>query len=229
MADTFSIPSDCPPRATFPLDHPFAGLTRNHYGCIIADPPWKYANRTNLTPVNWHSRRDAEKHYDTMSLADIAAMPVSELAAKDAHLFFWVTGPFLLEAKSIIDSWGFRYSGSGFVWIKLKKSHGKTLRLISTADIEREFFMGLGHTTRKNVEFCLLGRRGNPKRLAKDVMEVMISPLRQHSRKPDEQYPRIERYCHGPRLELFARESREGWETWGHQRTKFDDMLADAA
>lgn len=199
----------------------FEGLPRGHFACIAADPPWNFKSRTPLTAQNAGARRDAEKHYPVMPIADIAAMPVSELAARDAHLFLWTTGPFLRASFDVMDGWGFNYSGIGFVWVKAKKTHGRQLELMSSADIERTFFLGLGHTTRKNCEFVLLGRRGSPKRLAKDVRELIFSPLREHSRKPDEFFQRVERYCDGPRLELFSREEREGWTAWGNQTEKF--------
>jgi N6-adenosine-specific RNA methylase IME4 len=207
----------------------FEGLPRNHFECIVADPPWQFKSRTALTKDNWDTRRDIEKHYGTMTIAEIRAMPVRELAAKNAHFWLWTTGPFLPQAFGVIEDFGFRYSGSGLVWIKLKKTHGRRLRLLSSTEMERELHCGLGHTTRKNAEFCLLARRGSPKRLARDIREVILAPLREHSRKPDEAYSRIERYCSGPRLELFARESREGWTTWGNEREKFDDILKGAA
>lgn len=87
---------------------------------------------------------------------------------------------------------------------------------------ESDFHVGLGLTTRKNAEFVLLGRRGNAKRLAKDVRELILSPRREHSRKPDEMYSRVERYCAGPYLELFARQPRPGWDSWGNETTKFE-------
>ena len=82
--------------------------------------------------------------------------------------------------------------------------------------------MGPGLTTRKNCEFLIIGKRGRPERLATDVHEVVLARVREHSRKPDEAYSRIERYCAGPRLELFARESRLGWTPWGDEAAKFD-------
>jgi N6-adenosine-specific RNA methylase IME4 len=87
---------------------------------------------------------------------------------------------------------------------------------------EDDLFFGPGLTTRKNAEFVILCRRGSPKRLAADVFEIILAPRRESGRKPDEVYRRVERYCAGPRLELFARESREGWATWGDEATKFD-------
>lgn len=203
---------------------PFSELQPGSFRAIVADPPWHFKARTALQAENWSSRRDVEKHYSTMSLEGIAALPVSQIAARDAHLFLWTTGPCLPDAFNIIKAWGFRYSGSGFVWVKLKKTQGRLIRFVSSADLDRELHCGLGLTTRKNVEFCLLARRGNARRIARDVREVIMAPVREHSRKPDEAYARVERYCEGPYLELFARESRPGWSTWGNEATKFDAL-----
>ncbi len=192
--------------------------------CVLADPPWHFRARTALQMTNWTSRRDAEKHYAVMGRDDIANMPVKQIAGRDAHLFLWTTGPCLRMAFDVIEAWGFKYSSDIFVWVKTKKRLGRELRLISSGDIGYELHVGLGLTSRKNVEYVLLGRRGNCKRLAKDIRQVIVAPVREHSRKPDEIYPRIERYCVGPRLEIFGRQSRPGWTVFGNEATKFDTV-----
>lgn len=192
------------------------------FRCISADPPWHFRARTALQVGNWTSRRDAEKHYAVMGADEIAAMPVRDLAAKDAHLFLWVTGPCLRQGFEVMEAWGFRYSAIAFTWVKLKRSHQPTqLRFLPTA--ECDLHVGLGLTTRKNAEFVLLGRRGNARREAKNVREIIMAPVREHSRKPDETYHRIERYCVGPRLELFGRAHRPGWTVWGNEVGKFEE------
>lgn len=198
----------------------FDALPRQHFKAIVADPPWHFRARTALQVGNWTSRRDAEKHYAVMGLEEIAAMPVRDIAAKDAHLFIWTTGPCLRQTFEVIEAWGFRYSAVAFTWIKLKRSHDEfQLRVLPTA--ESDLHVGLGLTTRKNAEFCLLARRGNARRNAKDVREIILSPVREHSRKPDAAYDRVRRYCDGPYLELFARTERPGWSAWGNETTKF--------
>jgi N6-adenosine-specific RNA methylase IME4 len=193
---------------------PFGDLRPGHYAAILADPPWHFRTYTKLDENNWNGRRDAEKHYAVMTLDEIAALPVSQLAAPDAHLFLWTTGPHLPQALCVLEAWGFRYSGMGFVWVKLRRGvNPQQLRLIPFT--EADLHLGLGHTTRKNAEFCLLGRRGSPRRKAKDVREIVLSPVREHSRKPVEVAERIERYCDGPYAELFARTTRLGWDCWG--------------
>lgn len=186
------------------------------FPCILADPPWYFRTRTHQL-----GSRDAQNHYGVMSLPDICALPVGAAAGRDAHLFLWVTGACLPQAFPVIEAWGFRYSGVAFTWAKLKRSHDpKQLRILPTA--ESDFHVGLGFTTRKNTEFCLLARRGSARRNAKDVRELIIAPVREHSRKPDEAYARIERYCDGPRLELFARQARPGWTAWGNETDRFE-------
>jgi N6-adenosine-specific RNA methylase IME4 len=194
-----------------PNDHVFSGLQRNHYKAVLCDPPWYFRSYTGFV-----SDRDPRGHYNVLTRDQIMALPVRDIAAPDCHLFLWVTGPCLPQAFDIIEAWGFKYSGVAFTWIKLKPG----------TDPERfyadDFHTGLGFTTRKNSEQCLLARRGNAKRVSKSVRELIISPRREHSRKPDEIHERIEEYCAGPYVELFARSSRKGWRTWGAEATKFD-------
>lgn len=204
---------------------PLANLQRRHYRAIMADPPWHFRARTALQVGKWTSRRDAEKHYAVMGLDDIKALPVREVAAADAHLFLWTTGPCLRRSFEVIEAWGFRYSAVAFTWIKLRRSHNAMqLRILPMA--ESDLHVGLGLTTRKNAEFCLLARRGNAKRAAKDVREVIMAPVREHSRKPDEAFDRVRRYCEGPYLELFSRQSRVGWDSWGNETGKFNARAA---
>lgn len=200
---------------------PFKGLPQGSFQAISADPPWAFKSRTALQMQNFKSRRDAEKHYAVMSIADIAALPVKNLAARDAHLFLWTTGPNLRHSFEVMEAWGFRYSAIAFTWVKLRRAYRvDQLRVLPTA--EADLHVGLGLTTRKNTEICLLGRRGNAKRMAKNIREVIMQPVREHSRKPDEAYRRIEAYCAGPYLELFARESRPKWTAWGNETSRFD-------
>lgn len=159
-----------------------------------------------------------------MGVQDIEAMPVKEIAAADAHLFLWATGPCLPQAFRVMDAWGFKYSGVAFTWVKLKKSFDPDqLRILPTA--AHDLHVGLGFTTRKNAEFCLLGRRGNAKRVSKSVREIILSPVREHSRKPEEFRDRVEAYVgEGVRIaELFARSTRSGWDSWGNETGKFGE------
>jgi N6-adenosine-specific RNA methylase IME4 len=117
---------------------------------------------------------------------------------------------------------GFEYSGRAFSCFKTIPTLDRGPRLMSSADIEVVLFMGLGKTSRKQTETCWLCRRGSPKRLSAGVREVIISPMREHSRKPDEFYRRVEELCRGPRLDLFCRETRPGWVPYGDETGKFD-------
>lgn len=198
----------------------FDALQQRHYGAILADPAWNF--RSYAKCANPASGRHVERHYPTMTLDDIKALPVRDLASPDGcHLFMWVTGPHLASAFEVMNEWGFRYSGVAFTWVKLKRSfNALQLRVLPT--MESDLHVGLGFTTRKNAEFCLLARRGNARRVAKDVREIILAPVREHSRKPDEVYGRIERYCAGPYVELFARQQRAGWDQWGNQVDRFE-------
>jgi N6-adenosine-specific RNA methylase IME4 len=192
-------------------------LPKSHFKVILADPPWHFKSNSAAAPG-----RNAMGHYPCMSLADICALPVKQLAADDSALFLWITGPFLAIGahQAVMDAWGFKPSGMGFVWVKTNP------RAASLFTMKQDLFTGGGFTTRKNAEFCLIGKRGRSVRVAKDVHEIIIAPRREHSRKPDETYERIQRYCEGPYLELFSRQSRDGWTTWGNEATKFDEAVA---
>ena len=142
-----------------------------------------------------------------MTLADIKALPVSQWAADDCVLLLWTTDPLLEKAFEVIRAWGFTYKTVGFYWAKLKRPE--------PLYNDGNFFTGLGFWTRANPEPCLLATRGKPRRLSANVRKLIVSARREHSRKPDEAYPRIEALCDGPYLEMFARSSRPGWDCWG--------------
>lgn len=185
------------------------------YGVIYADPPWTFATYSRKG-----KGRSAEAHYGCMDFADIRAIPVADRAADDSILLLWVTDPLLPRGLELIEAWGFTYKTVGFYWAKLNKSAP------SFGLMEKDFFTGMGFWTRANTEQCLLATRGSPKRLAKDVRRLVVSPRREHSRKPDEVYSRIERLVAGPYLEMFARESRSGWDAWGDETGLFDSGSA---
>lgn len=207
-------------------------LYQDYYRAILVDFPWKF--RSRAASKNPQSDRAVEKHYPTMTFAEIKAMDLTRLAdPKGCHWFFWVTWPMLEKIFEIVAAYNvgvrankkIRYSSSGFVWMKLKRKHGKGQHvLISLADIEKELATGLGFTTRKNTEFCLLFRSGSPKRLSKSVREAVLSPAREHSRKPDDVVKRIEQYCEGPYLEMFSQSNREGWTSWGRDTGKYGEI-----
>lgn len=193
-------------------DGPFAGLLRGHYQLILADPPWRFATRSAKG-----LKRAPQSHYDCMPLDEIKRLPVADLTAKNCALLLWGIDPMLPQALEVMNAWGFRFSTTAFTWAKLNK------RARTDQFAEKDFFTGLGYWTRANAEFCLLGVRGRPKRISRDVRRLIVAPRREHSRKPDESYTRAERLIAGPRLELFARQQRPGWDCWGNETTLFSE------
>lgn len=193
------------------------GLEYGHYRVIAIDPPWDFKSNSKAKPG-----RNARRHYATMSMAELAAMPVGDLAAPDCALFLWITGPLLAIGAHLplMKVWGFKPSGMGFVWIKLNP------RAASLFMLKSDLATGGGFTTRKNAEFCLIGKRGRSVRKDASVHEVIIEPRREHSRKPEQFFDRVERYSAGPYLELFARAPRKNWTVWGNETSKFSSGSA---
>jgi N6-adenosine-specific RNA methylase IME4 len=202
-----------------PAPAPFIGLRHRYYGAIAVDPPSHFSSYTAIQSQNPSSRRDNERHYSTMSFDQLAALPVAELASPEGcHLFVWTSGPFLPQALALIEAWRFRFSTRCFTWLKTRRTWNPLEPLT-----ESDFHVGLGLTVRHQTEHVLLARRGNCRRQAKDVREIIIAPRREHSRKPDEFFARVERYCEGPYVELFARARRRGWDCFGGEVDKFDN------
>ncbi|MAL99434.1 MAG: DNA methyltransferase [Alteromonadaceae bacterium] len=184
----------------------FSSLPMFAYGLIMADPPWQFENWSRKG-----EHKNAAAKYDCMPLDDIKAMPVGELAAGDCVLWLWATNPLLREAFDVIDAWGFRYVTAG-TWVKTTKT-GKLA-------------FGTGYRLRSANEPFLIATNGNPE-TAKNVRSVIMAEAREHSRKPDEAFSAAEALVPNVRrLELFSRQSREGWDTWGNESTKFDEVAA---
>ena len=161
--------------------------------------------RPTLAEFRQEGAGAAEKHYPTMSINELCALPVAELAAPDSALFLWATFPQLPEALRLIHAWGLVYKTVAFVWLKQNRKSGG-------------WFYGLGFWTRANAEVCLLATRGHPKRQAANVHQLIISPIREHSRKPDEAREKIVALMGDvPRVELFARQSPPDWDVWGNE------------
>lgn len=177
-------------------------LEPGQYGLIVADPPWEFST--------WSAKgrgRSADRHYECMSAADIEALPVRKLAAPDCALFLWSTWPMLPRAFAVVEAWGFSYATGG-VWHKTTR-HGRTA-------------FGTGYRVRCASEPFLIATIGNPKN-TRSERNVIVGPVREHSRKPDEAYAWCERWMPGVRrCDLFSRESRPGWESWGREMGKFD-------
>ena len=177
----------------------------NKYSIIYADPPWNYSQ----TRVNGA----AEKHYSTMSIEELCALPVAELSATDCVLFLWTTFPQLPNALQLIQAWGFSYKSVAFVWLKKNRK----------AD---SWFYGMGFWTRGNAEVCLLATKGHPKRKAANIHQFIISPVETHSKKPDEVREKIVTLIGDlPRIELFARQTTLGWDVWGNEVESTVDSL----
>jgi N6-adenosine-specific RNA methylase IME4 len=187
------------------LEHELRGYAGLNAGVILADPPWHFST---------YSQKGQGKapsvHYATLSPDEIGGLPISCIAAKDCWLFLWIPSSHVPIGLEVMERWGFAFSGRAFAWAKTYPKSGK-------------YHFGLGKTTRKGVEDCWLGRLGKPHILAHDVRELIISPAREHSRKPDQQYPRIERLCAGPYVELFARTRRLGWVSIGDETNRFSN------
>lgn len=169
---------------------------------ILADPPWQFQNRTGkIAPEHKRLNR-----YGTMTLDDIKHLPVSDAAAETAHLYLWVPNALLPDGLDVMKAWGFNYKAN-VVWQKIRKDGGPDGR-------------GVGFYFRNVTEILLFGVRGkNARTLApgRTQVNIMNTRKREHSRKPDEQYPLITSCSPGPYLEMFARGEREGWAIWGNQ------------
>lgn len=185
------------------------------FGCILADPPWSFRTFNNKTGTTPH--RGAEDHYGVMSKADLQALPVASVAARDCALFMWVVDSHMDEALELGRAWGFTFKTCAFLWLK-ERNDGAQLDIFEG---ESEPRISMGYWTRKQAEQCWLFTRGRPQRLDKGVRQVIRDRRRDHSRKPDEQYDRIAALVSGPRLELFARNTRPGWSSWGNETDKF--------
>jgi N6-adenosine-specific RNA methylase IME4 len=212
-----------------------AELPAGRFGVILADPPWRFAafspkgrGRCPDGPVSAKAARNAsrqnrpERHYATMTLDEIKALPVADVAAKDCVLLMWAVDPMIPEALQVGAAWGFKFKTIGFVWAKERRATSKRGAAFDDAN-DKRFPMGTGYWTRANPELCLLFTRGKPKRVSAAVRKLMIAPRREHSRKPDEQYARIEALVDGPYLELFARQSQPGWTAWGDEPERFSE------
>lgn len=177
----------------------YSKLPDKKYNIIYADPPWSYRV---WTAKDGH--KSASAHYTTLSVDEICALPVHDLAADDCALFLWATYPNLPQAIRVMDAWGFLYKTVAFTWVKTYKS-GKPV-------------IGLGYWTRANAEVCLFGTRGKPKRINKGVSQIIIAQPREHSRKPDEARERIVQLMGDlPRIELFSKQVIKDWDGWGDE------------
>jgi N6-adenosine-specific RNA methylase IME4 len=174
------------------------------YNVIYADPPWQFETYSEKG-----KDRSPENHYECMTLEEIENLPIAKLAAEDCILFMWMTAPLLDRQLDVIYNWGFTYKTVGFVWVKQNKLNDNP-------------FFGLGYYTRANAEYVAIATRGKPGRpKVMNISQVVMSPIREHSRKPDEVRRNIETMYDGNRIELFARTSAPGWDTFGDEPDRF--------
>lgn len=190
------------------------------YQIIYADPPWKYNSRANHKTK---FRGGAEGHYPLMTMEQIKALPVPEIADNNCALFMWCTFPYLDEQIKLFKHWGFDYKTVGFDWVKTNPKNNTP-------------FFGVGYYTKSNAEVCLLGIKGKIKPISNKVSSIVvdydykrdfetiqvISPRREHSRKPDiVKHKIVELFGDLPRIELFCRDKENGWGAWGNQVDTF--------
>jgi N6-adenosine-specific RNA methylase IME4 len=189
-------------KTTDPVADFRAAVGTQKFKTVLADPPWQFINRTGKVAPE-HRRLS---RYDTMNVDAICALPVASALADTAHLYLWVPNALLPEGLQVLKAWGFSYK-SNIIWHKLRKDGGSDGR-------------GVGFYFRNVTEILLFGVRGKNARtqqLGRTQVNYLGTRKREHSRKPDEQYPLIEGCSPGPYLEMFARGARPGWKVWGSQ------------
>lgn len=176
--------------------------TPEAFATIYADPPWRFTNRTGkMAPEHKRLHR-----YPTMSFDEIAELPVARIAKPRAHLYLWVPNALIQEGLDVLRRWGFQYK-TNIIWYKVRKDGGPDRR-------------GVGFYFRNVTEVCLFGTRGDKVRTreaGRTMPNIIVSQKTFHSRKPVEMYDIIESCSHGPYIELFSRNHREGWTMWGNQ------------
>lgn len=190
-------------------DWMFGNMLPGAYSFIMADPPWKFATFSE----KGKEQKSAERHYETMTLDDIKAMPVADLATKDCFLWLWVTRPMFREGWETMEAWGFQYVTQG-AWVKTTKDR-------------KGLAFGTGYVLRDAHEPYIIAKRGKPKVQSRSVRSVIMAPRREHSRKPDEAYRDAELMSGDvARADLFSRQSRAGWTSWGLEKDRFDQSEA---
>ncbi|MBA3880729.1 MAG: S-adenosylmethionine-binding protein [Sphingobium sp.] len=182
-------------------------LAGQRFATILADPPWRFTNRTGkIAPEHRRLTR-----YETMNLTEICDLPVEDHVKATAHLYLWVPNALLPDGLEVMKAWGFNYK-SNIIWHKVRKDGGSDGR-------------GVGFYFRNVTEMLLFGVRGKNARTlppGRSQVNLMATRKREHSRKPDEQYDLIESCSPGPYLEMFARGSRRNWSSWGNQASDYE-------
>jgi len=179
----------------------FEGEVEGIFGTILADPPWRFTNRTGkIAPEHRRLTR-----YATLSIREIKALPVSNVAAEQSHLYLWVPNALLSWGLEVLNAWGFEYK-TNLIWHKIRKDGGPDGR-------------GVGFYFRNTTEMVLFGVKGKMRTLdpGRSQVNIIRERKREHSKKPDKLYQIIEACSPGPYLELFARGTRRNWTQWGNE------------
>lgn len=184
-------------------DWPFGDLRLFTYGAILADPPWRFELYSSKG-----EEKSPQAQYACMSTPEIAALPVNHLAAPDSALVMWGTFPMLPDLLALMKAWGFTFKTGG-AWAKQSSTGAK-------------WAFGTGYVLRSAAELFVIGTIGKPQQRSRSERNLIVAPIREHSRKPEAMHGMIERLYPGPYLELFARERRPGWDAWGNQTEKFE-------
>lgn len=163
------------------------------YRTIVVDPPWNYGD---LMSSGQGRVRGAGNHYDLLSQEDLMRLPMGEWADDEAHLYLWTTNAFVRDAFALVEAWGFEYK-TMLIWGKPQ--------------------IGMGHYFRNNTEPILFATKGNMKTLRKDVPTLFMAPRGRHSEKPAAFYDMVETMSPEPRLDVFARLHRFGWDVYGNE------------
>jgi N6-adenosine-specific RNA methylase IME4 len=193
---------------------PFPPVPNQRFAVASIDPPWHFDTRAPVKDPA--ADRSPQRHYPTADIDHLKTIPMGEILADDAWVFLWITSPLMVTGVhlDLARAWGLEVSGRAFVWLKLWNDF-ETGILARTPLLERDLAFGGGYTTRKNAEDVVLLKRGCPRRMRADIREVIISPRREHSRKPEEFYRRVEHFALGDRIDMFAGADRPGWTRWG--------------
>jgi len=180
------------------------------YQIIYADPPWSYSDTQESGGTAYFG---ASVRYKTLSNKDICNLLVGNIADKNCVLFIWVTNPLLPEALEVVNAWGFKFKTVAFCWNKISKNG--------------HWVSNMGRWTMGNIEVCLLATKGHPKRIAKNIKQLIINVRSSHSKKPSVardrivqlmgDLPRIELFARPPKDRLFKDESYKGWDLWGNE------------
>jgi N6-adenosine-specific RNA methylase IME4 len=209
MKTLFERMSDLARESSAPLGYPpgwpFGDLKPQAYDLILADPPWRFFN---YSPKG--EAKNPVAHYACLPGDDLKRLPVRQLATRDCALVMWATAPMLPDAIRLMAEWGFTFKSAG-AWAKQSSTGEK-------------WAFGPGYVFRSAAEFFLLGTIGSPKSASRSIRNLIVAPVREHSRKPDEMHANLElMFPDARRCELFSRQRRPGWECWGNETDKFEE------